>query len=72
MECSDKRESQGIDNLYHGAGRLVSIVVFCTNLTLLIVLSATAAAIIKLSFLPNYGKTGDFLWDSTDITIWTV
>jgi hypothetical protein len=34
--------------------------------------SATAAAVVKLSFIPNYGKTGDLLWDSTDITIWTV
>lgn len=33
---------------------------------------ATAAAIVKISFLPNYGRTGDWLWDSRDITIWTV
>lgn len=32
--------------------------------------SAVAAAIIKLLFLSHYGKTGDFLWDSTDLTIW--
>ncbi|EED15870.1 conserved hypothetical protein [Talaromyces stipitatus ATCC 10500] len=31
---------------------------------------ACVAAFVKLSFLPNYGKTGDFLWDSTDLTIW--
>ncbi|TDZ15568.1 hypothetical protein Cob_v011515 [Colletotrichum orbiculare MAFF 240422] len=32
---------------------------------------ATAAAVVKISFLPSYGKHGDFLWDSSDITIWT-
>ncbi|KAK3938962.1 hypothetical protein QBC46DRAFT_155181 [Diplogelasinospora grovesii] len=32
---------------------------------------AAVAAIVKITFLPNYGKHGDFLWDSTDITIWT-
>jgi hypothetical protein len=34
--------------------------------------SACAAAMVKTSFLINYGKTGDFLWDSTNLTIWTV
>lgn len=34
--------------------------------------SATAAALVKISYLPNYGKTGDWLWDSRNITIWTV
>jgi hypothetical protein len=34
--------------------------------------SACAAATVKLSFLVNYGKTGDFLWDSANLTIWTV
>ncbi|KAK3381238.1 hypothetical protein B0H63DRAFT_198040 [Podospora didyma] len=33
---------------------------------------ACAAAFIKISSLVNYGKTGDWLWDSRDITIWTV
>ncbi|KAJ4983126.1 integral membrane family protein [Stagonosporopsis vannaccii] len=33
---------------------------------------ATAAALIKTSFLPSYGKTGDWLWDSRNLTIWTV
>ncbi|KAF2270940.1 hypothetical protein CC78DRAFT_610986 [Lojkania enalia] len=33
---------------------------------------ATAAAVVKISYLPNYGKTGDWLWDSRNITIWTV
>ncbi|KAF6827312.1 integral membrane family protein [Colletotrichum musicola] len=32
---------------------------------------ATAAAAVKISFLPNYGKHEDFLFDSSDITIWT-
>ncbi|KAH6700607.1 hypothetical protein BKA61DRAFT_620853 [Leptodontidium sp. MPI-SDFR-AT-0119] len=31
---------------------------------------ASVAAMIKMSYLPNYGKNGDFLWDSTYITIW--
>ncbi|KAF2752064.1 hypothetical protein M011DRAFT_15101 [Sporormia fimetaria CBS 119925] len=30
------------------------------------------AAIIKLTHIVNYGKTGDWLWDSRDLTIWTV
>lgn len=33
---------------------------------------ATAAALIKVGYLPNYGKAGDWLWDSRNITIWTV
>jgi len=33
---------------------------------------ATAAALVKLTYLPNYGKTGDWLWDSRDLTNWTV
>ncbi|RHZ56796.1 hypothetical protein CDV55_103410 [Aspergillus turcosus] len=33
---------------------------------------ACAASFIKLSILPNYGRTGDFLWDYTDLTIWIV
>lgn len=33
---------------------------------------ACAAGIIKMTYLFNYGKTGDFLWDSANITIWTV
>ncbi|OJJ47333.1 hypothetical protein ASPZODRAFT_96276 [Penicilliopsis zonata CBS 506.65] len=33
---------------------------------------ACAAAFVKLSILPNYGKTGDFLWDYSDLTIWVV
>lgn len=33
---------------------------------------ATAAAIVKITFIPNYGLKGDWLWDSRDITIWTI
>ena len=33
---------------------------------------ACAAAFIKIPFIVNYGKTGDWLWDSRDISIWTV
>ncbi|GIJ92617.1 hypothetical protein Asppvi_001895 [Aspergillus pseudoviridinutans] len=33
---------------------------------------ACAAAFVKVSILPNYGRTGDFLWDYTDLTIWVV
>ncbi|KAM0609217.1 hypothetical protein ACHAO3_001457 [Verticillium nonalfalfae] len=32
---------------------------------------ATAAAIVKITFLGQYGKHGDFLFDSSDLTIWT-
>jgi hypothetical protein len=33
---------------------------------------ATAAALVKLTYLPNYGHSGDWLWDSRNLTIWTV
>ncbi|KAF2831138.1 hypothetical protein CC86DRAFT_390819 [Ophiobolus disseminans] len=33
---------------------------------------ATAAAFIKLTYIANYGKTGDWLWDSRNLTIWTI
>ncbi|EFX04839.1 integral membrane protein [Grosmannia clavigera kw1407] len=32
---------------------------------------ATIAGIVKITFLGSYGKHGDFLFDSVDITIWT-
>ncbi|KAI0124083.1 hypothetical protein BJ170DRAFT_735810 [Xylariales sp. AK1849] len=31
---------------------------------------ACIAAIIKSAYTSNYGKTGDFLWDSANLTIW--
>ncbi|KAK4158659.1 hypothetical protein QBC43DRAFT_223803 [Cladorrhinum sp. PSN259] len=33
---------------------------------------ACAAAIAKIPSIVDYGKTGDWLWDSRDICIWTV
>jgi len=33
---------------------------------------ATAAALVKLSYLPTYGRSGDLLWDSRNLTMWTV
>ncbi|PSN70207.1 hypothetical protein BS50DRAFT_308404 [Corynespora cassiicola Philippines] len=33
---------------------------------------ATVAALIKAVHLNDYGKTGDWLWDSRNLTIWTV
>lgn len=33
---------------------------------------ATAAAVVNLTYKKNYGRSGDWLWDSRDITIWTV
>jgi hypothetical protein len=33
-------------------------------------LFACIAAAIKVSYTRNYGKKGDFLWDSRNITIW--
>ncbi|KAG9202472.1 hypothetical protein G6514_004208 [Epicoccum nigrum] len=35
-------------------------------------LFATAAAIVKASYISTYGRTGDWLWDSRNLTIWTV
>lgn len=32
---------------------------------------ACAAAFVKLGYVTNYGKLGDWLWDSRNITIWT-
>ncbi|KAF4451842.1 hypothetical protein F53441_5161 [Fusarium austroafricanum] len=32
---------------------------------------ACAAAFTKLGYITNYGKLGDWLWDSRNITIWT-
>ena len=47
---------------------------FRTWVTLMCILGlgvfACAAASVKVSYLPNYGKQGDFLWDSRNITIW--
>ncbi|KAK4224229.1 hypothetical protein QBC38DRAFT_515462 [Podospora fimiseda] len=34
-------------------------------------LFAAISAIVKITFLENYGKHGDFLYDSSDLTIWT-
>jgi hypothetical protein len=33
---------------------------------------ATAAALVKSGYISEYGKTGDWLWDSKNLTIWTV
>ncbi|KAF2868001.1 hypothetical protein BDV95DRAFT_502001 [Massariosphaeria phaeospora] len=33
---------------------------------------ATAAAFVKISAVSDYGRSGDWLWDSRRITIWTV
>ncbi|KAF2124902.1 hypothetical protein P153DRAFT_425966 [Dothidotthia symphoricarpi CBS 119687] len=33
---------------------------------------ATAAALVKTSYLPSYGENGDWLWDSRNLTIWVV
>ena len=48
---------------------------FRTWVTLLCILGigvfTRAAASVKVSYLPNYGKEGDLLWDSRYITIWT-
>lgn len=33
---------------------------------------ACAAAFVKIPYLVNYGKTGDWLWDSREISIWTI
>ncbi|KAI9163138.1 integral membrane [Paramyrothecium foliicola] len=48
---------------------------FRTRLTLMAILGlgvfACSAAFVKLGYIVNYGKMGDFLWDSRNITIWT-
>ena len=48
---------------------------FRTRLALIGILGlgvfACAAAFVKLGYVTNYGKKGDWLWDSQNITIWT-
>lgn len=34
--------------------------------------SATVAAVIKMLYLSTYGIKGDFLYDSAELTIWSV
>jgi len=45
-----------------------------TRATLICIMSlgifACAAGIVKSAYISNYGKTGDFLWDSANLTIW--
>lgn len=47
-----------------------------TRVTLMMILGlgvfACIASIVKVRYIVNYGKQGDWLWDSRDITIWTV
>ena len=50
-----------------GLGRKGS---FLLGVGLVILFPINAASIIKATTLKDYGKTGDFLWDSTDLTIW--
>ncbi|CAG7565236.1 unnamed protein product [Fusarium equiseti] len=49
---------------------------FRTRMTLLAILGlgifACVAAVVKVGYVTNYGKLGDWLWDSRNITIWTV
>ncbi|KAF1940907.1 hypothetical protein EJ02DRAFT_378708 [Clathrospora elynae] len=33
---------------------------------------ATAAALVKLYYVSSYGRSGDWMWDSRNLTIWTV
>jgi hypothetical protein len=33
--------------------------------------SACIAGIVKITMLPSYGRSGDFLYDSAGLTIWT-
>lgn len=42
-----------------------------TSPTLLILPSACIASIVKLTLIPSYGRSGDFLYDSAGLTIWT-
>ncbi|KAJ4329048.1 hypothetical protein N0V84_000399 [Fusarium piperis] len=48
---------------------------FRTRATLIGILGlgvfACAAAFVRLGYMTNYGKQGDWLWDSRNITIWT-
>ena len=74
MECPNKPPNKGISDLHHGPRSLVSfhhtLVAWCVMLN--IFSSACAAGMVKTSYIVNYGKTGDFLWDSANLTIWIV
>jgi len=35
-------------------------------------LFASCASCVKVHYLVNYGETGDFLWDSVELTRWTI
>lgn len=54
-------------------GNLVSVVgsALCRSQVADIFISAMASGIVKIAYLGNYGKHGDFLYDSFPITIWT-
>lgn len=43
---------------------------FVESLTL--ITSVTVSAILKMVYLGSFGQYGDFLFDSTEITIWYV
>ncbi|KAK2623624.1 hypothetical protein QTJ16_006805 [Diplocarpon rosae] len=47
---------------------------FRVKLSLIAIMSmgifAASASIVKATTIHNFGKTGDFLWDSAEITIW--
>jgi hypothetical protein len=74
MECPNKPSNKGISDLHHGPRSLVRfhhiLAAWCVLLN--IFSSACAAAMVKTSYIVNYGKTGDFLWDSANLTIWIV
>ncbi|GKZ77942.1 hypothetical protein AnigIFM56816_001064 [Aspergillus niger] len=84
FECKDIRSiwDENVESQCFTSTQLLELSYTNTGLNILtdiifailpaIMLRACAAAIVKLSVLPNYGRTGDLLWDYSTLTIWVV
>lgn len=74
LACADKTSRQNCHHGYHGPWYLVSLldVTKRKGLQQLTACSACICSVIKFHYIENYGKTGDFLWDSQNLTIWSV
>lgn len=73
LAATNQQTSQGFTLLYPLTRCLVSTIFFEISRALLIpISSAASASLVKLHYLSSYGKFGDFLWDSTELTIWSV
>lgn len=73
MEHSNEYSPKTVRHRYPSTGSIVSTNPYKRSTYIYTdTLSVSAGALVKLSYLPNYGKTGDWLWDSRNLTVWTV